>query len=50
MTDQLTLPLDGTADRLPDLPDLRRCWRGRSRTPFDSEQHLFEPWWGGARR
>jgi len=49
MTDQLTLPLDGTADRLPDLPDLRPMLARPLPEAFDSEQHLFEPWWGGAR-
>ena len=49
MTDQLTLPLDATADRLPDLPELRPMLARPLPDAFDSEQHLFEPWWGGTR-
>jgi bifunctional non-homologous end joining protein LigD len=49
MTDQLTLPLDSTADRLPDLPDLRPMLARPLSEAFDSDQHLFEPWWGGTR-
>jgi len=49
MADQLALPLDATADRLPDLPDLQPMLARPLREPFDSEEHLFEPWWGGAR-
>jgi bifunctional non-homologous end joining protein LigD len=49
MTDQLSLPLDETADRLPDLPDLRPMLARPLPDAFDSEQHLFEPWWGGTR-
>src|SRR4029079_15193977 len=49
MTDQLTLPLARTVDRLPDLPDLRPMLARPLPEAFDSEQHLFEPWWGGAR-
>ena len=49
MTDQLVLPLDATADRLPDLPDLRPMLARPLPDAFDSEQHLFEPWWGGTR-
>ena len=49
MADQLALPLDATADRLPDLPDLRPMLARPLPEPFDSEQHLFEPWWGGTR-
>ena len=49
MTDQLTLPLDATADRLPDLPDLRPMLARPLPDAFDSDQHLFEPWWGGTR-
>lgn len=49
MPDQLSLPLDATADRLPDLPDLRPMLARPLPEPFDSEQHLFEPWWGGTR-
>ena len=49
MTDQLVLPLDATADRLPDLPELRPMLARALPDAFDSEQHLFEPWWGGTR-
>ena len=49
MADQLSLPLDATVDRLPDLPDLRPMLPRPLPEPFDSEGHLFEPWWGGAR-
>jgi bifunctional non-homologous end joining protein LigD len=49
MADQLTLPLDATADRLPDLPDLRPMLARPLPDAFDSEQHLFEPSWGGVR-
>ena len=47
MADQLFLPLDAT--RLPDLPDLRPMLARPLPDAFDSEQHLFEPWWGGKR-
>jgi bifunctional non-homologous end joining protein LigD len=49
MADQLTLPLDATADRLPDLPELRPMLARPLSEAFDSDQHLFEPWWGGTR-
>jgi bifunctional non-homologous end joining protein LigD len=49
MSDQLALPLDATADRLPDLPELRPMLPRPLLEPFDSEDHLFEPWWGGVR-
>jgi bifunctional non-homologous end joining protein LigD len=49
MADQLTLPLDATADRLPDLPELRPMLARPLPDAFDSDQHLFEPWWGGTR-
>lgn len=49
MADQLALPLDATVDRLPDLPDLRPMLPRPLPDPFDSEDHLFEPWWGGTR-
>jgi bifunctional non-homologous end joining protein LigD len=49
MTDQLSLPLDATADRLPDLPTLRPMLARPLPDAFDSDQHLFEPWWGGTR-
>ncbi len=49
MTHQLTLPLDATADRLPDLPDLRPMLARPLPEAFDSDEHLFEPSWGGTR-
>jgi bifunctional non-homologous end joining protein LigD len=49
MADQLSLPLDATVDRLPDLPELRPMLARPLPDAFDSEQHLFEPWWGGTR-
>jgi ATP-dependent DNA ligase len=49
MADQLVLPLDAMADRLPDLPDLRPMLPRPLLEPFDSTEHLFEPWWGGVR-
>ncbi len=49
MADQLALPLDATADRLPDLPDLRPMLARPLPEPFDSVDHLFEPLWGGTR-
>jgi bifunctional non-homologous end joining protein LigD len=49
MADQLALPLDATADRLPALPDLRPMLPRPLPDPFDSPDHLFEPWWGGTR-
>ena len=49
MADQLALPLDASADRLPDLPDLRPMLPRPLPEPFDSADHLFEPWWGGVR-
>jgi len=47
MADQLSLRLE--ADQLPDLPDLRPMLPRPLASPFDSDQHLFEPWWGGER-
>ena len=47
MADQLSLRLE--ADKLPELPDLRPMLPRPLATPFDSDQHLFEPWWGGER-
>jgi bifunctional non-homologous end joining protein LigD len=47
MADQLSLRLE--ADQLPDLPDLRPMLPRPLAAPFDSDQHLFEPWWGGER-
>ncbi len=49
MADQLSLPLDATADRLPELPDHRPMLARPLAEAFDSDQHLFEPWWGGTR-
>lgn len=49
MADQLSLPLDASADRLPDLPELRPMLARPLPDAFDSDQHLFEPWWGGTR-
>lgn len=47
MTDQLTMRLDPPLPRLPAglLPMLARPLP----EPFDSDAHLFEPMWGGAR-
>src|SRR6187399_759990 len=47
MADQLSLSLE--ADGLPDLPDLRPMLPRPLPAPFDSDEHLFEPWWGGER-
>ncbi len=47
MADQLSLHLE--ADQLPDLPDLRPMLPRMLPAPFDSDEHLFEPWWGGER-
>ena len=47
MADQLSLRLE--ADQLPDLPDLRPMLPRPLPEPFDSDEHLFEPWWGGER-
>ena len=47
MADQLSLRLE--ADQLPDLPDLRPMLPRVLPAPFDSDEHLFEPWWGGER-
>lgn len=47
MSDQLSLRLE--TDRLPDLPDLRPMQPRALPEPFDSDEHLFEPWWGGVR-
>jgi bifunctional non-homologous end joining protein LigD len=47
MTDQLDLRLD---DDRPALPRTLRPMLPRSVAgPFDDPDHLFEPWWGGAR-
>lgn len=47
MADQLSLRLE--ADQLPDLPDLRPMLPRPLPAPFDSDDYLFEPWWGGER-
>ncbi len=47
MSDQLSLRLE--TDRLPDLPDLRPMQPRPLPEAFDSDEHLFEPWWGGVR-
>lgn len=47
MADQLSLRLE--SDRLPELPDLRPMLPRPLSEPFDSDQHVFEPWWGGVR-
>ena len=47
MADQLSLRLE--ADQLPDLPDLRPMLPRPLPEPFDSDEHLFQPWWGGRR-
>jgi bifunctional non-homologous end joining protein LigD len=47
MSDQLSLRLE--TDVLPDLPDLRPMQPRSLPEAFDSDEHLFEPWWGGRR-
>ena len=47
MADQLSLRLE--ADQLPALPDLRPMLPRPLPEPFDSDDYLFEPWWGGER-
>lgn len=47
MPDQLSFRLE--TDLLPDLPDLRPMEPRLLPEPFDSDEHLFEPWWGGVR-
>ena len=49
MTDQLSLRLEPDLAVLPGLPDLRPMLPRPLPDPFDSEDHLFEPWWGGVR-
>ncbi|MDH4141367.1 MAG: hypothetical protein OEV61_02040 [Chloroflexota bacterium] len=49
MADQLSLPLDARADLIPELPALRPMLPRPLAESFDSERHLFEPWWGGLR-
>jgi bifunctional non-homologous end joining protein LigD len=50
MRDQLSLQLEPELAHLPNLPDGLRPMRPRpADEPFDSEAHVFEPWWGGLR-
>ena len=49
MTDQLSLRLEPERPVLPGLPDLRPMLPRPLAEPFDSDQHLFQPWWGGRR-
>lgn len=49
MTDQLALPLDAAADRLPEVPSVSPMRAFPLPEAFDSADHLFEPWWGGER-
>ena len=47
MTDQLSLRLDPPLPKLP--AGLRPMLARPLAEPFDSDAHLFEPMWGGAR-
>jgi bifunctional non-homologous end joining protein LigD len=50
MRDQLSLRLEPELATLPNLPDGLRPMRPKpALEPFDSEAHVFEPWWGGLR-
>jgi bifunctional non-homologous end joining protein LigD len=49
MTDQLSLRLEPEQPVLPGLPDLRPMLPRPLVEPFDSTDHLFQPWWGGRR-
>jgi bifunctional non-homologous end joining protein LigD len=49
MSDQLSLRLEPERPGLPRLPDLRPMLPRSMAEPFDSADHLFEPWWGGQR-
>lgn len=49
MSDQLPLRLDPEGAELPRLPELRPMLPRPVPEPFDSADHLFEPWWGGVR-
>jgi bifunctional non-homologous end joining protein LigD len=50
MRDQLSLRLEPELATLPNLPDNLRPMRPKpAPEPFDSEAHVFEPWWGGLR-
>lgn len=47
MSDQLNLSLTGDVARLPR--SLRPMMPRRAEAPFDSDEHIFEPSWGGRR-
>lgn len=49
MSDQLSLRLEPERPVLPNLPVLRPMLPRPLPEPFDSDDHLFEPWWGGRR-
>jgi len=49
MTDQLSLRLEPERPVLPALPELRPMLPRPLAEPFDSDEHLFQPWWGGRR-
>jgi ATP-dependent DNA ligase len=49
MSDQLSLKLEPERPVLPRLPELRPMLPRPLPEPFDSPDHLFEPWWGGVR-
>ena len=49
MSDQLSLRLEPDRPALPRLPQLRPMLPRPLPEPFDSADHLFEPWWGGLR-
>jgi bifunctional non-homologous end joining protein LigD len=49
MSDQLSLRLEPERPVLPRLPALRPMLPRPLPEPFDSADHLFEPWWGGLR-
>jgi bifunctional non-homologous end joining protein LigD len=49
MSDQLSLRLEPERPVLPNLPVLRPMLPRPLAEPFDSDDHLFEPWWGGRR-
>ena len=50
MRDQLSLRLEPETATLPNLPEGLSPMRPKPLPePFDSEAHVFEPWWGGLR-
>ncbi len=50
MRDQLSLRLEPELATLPNLPEGLRPMRPKpAAEPFDSQAHVFEPWWGGLR-